>query len=116
MSKVEVNPITIIIAVVSALIVGIVTGAVVVGKFLIKKFKQLVDELRASQKKELEDARKESKGHIKRKDEIISKQQKIIDQLLELFHVKDNNGRCIADTMIGRFSYNQIVKQRSRLN
>lgn len=83
---------------------------------MIKNFKQLVAELRASHKKELEDALKESTGHIKRKDEIIAKQHKIIDRLLELFHVKNNNGRCIADTMIGRFSYDKIVKQRSRLN
>lgn len=38
MSKVEVNPITIIIAVVAALIVGILTGAVGVGIVFDKEF------------------------------------------------------------------------------
>lgn len=115
MNKVEVNPIPIIIGVIAALLIGIATGAVGVGKVLTKRFKQRIAELRAAHKKELEDERKESKEYIKRKGEIISKQQKIIDQLLELFHVKDENGKCIMDTTLGRFSYNKIVKQRSRL-
>lgn len=116
MKKVEVDPISIIIIVIGILIMGITISAVGVGKFLIKKFKILLAELRAVQKKELEDARKESQKLIDGKDEIISEQQKIIDQLLELFHVKDDHGRCIADTYLGRISYNRIVKQRSRLN
>lgn len=115
MKKVEVNPVVIIITVVAALIIGIATGAIGVGKVLIKKFKQLVDELRKVQKKELEDVRKESKEHIKRKNETISKQKNIIDQMLELFYVKNDKGRCIMDTTLGRFSYNKIVEQRSRL-
>lgn len=116
MSKVEVNPVTIILAVLSALIIGIVTGAVGVGKFLTKKFKKLITELRETHKNDLKEARQESKRNIKRKNEIISKQQNIIDQLLDLFHVKDEKGRCIADTTLGRFSYNKIMKQRSRIN
>lgn len=116
MKKVEVDPVLIIIALISALILGILTGAVTVGKFLIKKFKQLIAELRAEHKKELQNLKDKSKKNINGKNEIISKQQKIIDQLLELFHVKDEKGKCIADTVIGRHSYNQIVKQRSKLN
>lgn len=57
MKKVEIDPVLIILGIIAALIVGIVTGAVSVGKFLIKKFKQLIVELRVAHKKELSDVK-----------------------------------------------------------
>lgn len=116
MKKVEIDPVLIILGIIAALIVGIVTGAVSVGKFLIKKFKQLIVELRVAHKKELSDVKNESDKHIKHKNETIFNQQKIIDDLLDLFYVKDEKGKCLVDTTIGRHSYNQIVKQRARIN
>lgn len=115
-NKIEVNPVVIILGLVGALIIGIVTGAIWVGKFLINKLKQKMKELRAVHKEDIKSIKEDSEKHINSKNEIIKKQQRIIDELLELFLIKDKKEKCIADTPLGQSIYKKIVKQRDKLN
>lgn len=116
MKQVEVNPVVIIIAVVGALIVGIATGAISVGKYLIKRFKELVKRLRDAHKKDLEIEKDKHKKDLDAKDAVIKEEHSIIDELLDLLRKKDEKGRAIVDTKLGLSSFNIIKKQQTRLN
>lgn len=110
------NPVTLIIGIVIGIIGGIAIGAVAVGKIFIKKLKAIVAKLRAEYRNDLESTQQQATTIIEAKDTENKKLLQIIDDLLNLFHEKDEKGRSIIDSKIGRASYNQIVKQRSRLN
>lgn len=116
MAKVEVNPVTIILAVVGALIVGLATGAITVGKYLKTKFKELIKRLREAHKKDLNIEKDKHKKDLDAKDAVIKEERSIIYELLDLLQKKDEKGRAIVDTNLGRKSFNIIKKQQNRLN
>ena len=116
MNKVEVNPVTIIIAVVAALIVGIATGAAAVGKYLMKEFKRLIKKLREIHKEDLRSERNKFNGDLSKKDELLRKKDGIIEELLGLLQKKDEKGKSLIDTTLGLKTFNIITKQRNRLN
>ena len=116
MKNVEVNPITIIIVVVAALILGIATGAVAVGKYLKKEFKRLIKELREIHKEDLKSERNKFKDDLSRKDESLRKKDGIIEELLGLLQKKDEKGNSLTDTTLGLKAFNIITTQRKRMN
>lgn len=116
MNKVEVNPVTIIIMVVAALIIGIVTGAVSVGKYLVKEFKRLINKLRAIHKEDLKFEKEKFRQDLSNKDEILKKKDGIIEELLNLLRKKDEKGKSLIDTTIGLKTFNVITTQRKRMN
>lgn len=116
MNKVEVNPVTIIILVVTALVIGIATGAVSVGKYLIKEFKRRIMRLREIHKEDLRSEKDKFNKDLSKKDKIIEEKDGIIRELLDLLQKKDEKGKSLIDTTIGLKTYNVITAQRKRLN
>lgn len=116
MNKVEVNPVTIIILVVTALVIGIATGAVSVGKYLIKEFKRRIMRLREIHKEDLRSEKDKFNKDLSKKDKIIEEKDGIIRELLDLLQKKDEKGKSLIDTTIGLKTYNVITTQRKRMN
>lgn len=111
----EVNPITIIIAVVTALIVGIAIGAVAVGKYLKKELKQLVKKLQEVHKEDLKSVKTKFIKDRSKTEELLRRKDAIIEELLGLLQKKDEKGKSLTDTTLGLKAFNVITKQRKRL-
>lgn len=116
MSKVEINPITVIIAAVALVITAMATGAIAAAKYLKNKLIKCIKKLQEVHKEDKRLDKEIFNQDLSKKDEIIKKKDEIIEELLNLLKEKDERGKSLIDTTLGLKTFNIITKQRNRLN
>lgn len=113
MKKFE-DPVVVILMLVATLIIGILTGAIAVGKYLVEKFKRNYSKLKKFNAQQLKYHKDKSTAIIKEKEEANKKYREIIEELINLLYEKDEKGRSVADTKLGGAILSQIIRQSAK--